>query len=1155
MKKRVMAMIVSIMLCALFFSMHYFIEAKQEHILILEAAPFQDMIVKIADEKHWYKTNEQGKVELFVAMDEKQVEVALVEDSMTYQVLPLRKEATTTYCYQAYKWQLKEETSLEITDVILEQNEFNHQFIATVILKQSEKDVLYALDAGAFQSSNQFLIRENGQHQVRVKDVDGKISKPFLFHVDTIKPLHSGIASITLLTSSNNDEKAFYTKNDMHLKITFQEDVNMIHSLHITSDVFTIENGDWYKSMQPFEKEMDVIVHVNKEKAGQQGHLYYEINEQMNRPSEKILIHNTNSNLVSSTGLIVYDAVLPTIEYEFEKAVYEDDLPWYTQLHDIKLNMNDEQSGLDKIIIYDKEDQVLMEKSFYNEKQATMLLPKEQIEKALHNGKVEMKIKVMDQAHNVKERLLTFGYDQQAPEITAFEIDQEKVNVSNELRIHHFKEAIKDVYVHIDDGKNSSKVTYLQYYLQALDGTKSEPKKVVVKKQNRVKIDVPKDFDGYLYAKAIDPCHLEEEIAYVHSEGIKTITQAEFEKEANLTFQYPQTPYEDDEHHPIYTMQPTIKVNLSNVEAGIKQVYYEVRKDNHEPMTKTMHFDSFKTNETFVLNDFQEDAAYEIYVIVRDSLGHEQIKTFIFLKDSEKPKVTYAFLDEGQTYHNDKRYVALNLEDLKVDLKHSEFYILKNDKEVKKEDYLYKITKTKQGYKVLLSFLEDGAYDVKMSVMDYAKQQTSIEVEPFVIDRIAPNLLTPKIKTYYANEVNFPLRIQEANFDNERIQVYVNKQKQDVVFQKMGDFYEGYVKISKDGIYDLEVTGYDLAGNELKKARFHFIVDTKKPRIELDEVKMCFTKDSRFTITVKDAYLKDSKAYVRARKQHQIMVLEKQNVWQGVSYTFENREYEQANDDCYEVIIEAQDHAGNKVMKRKTFYINRFGSFYQMPQLKDYNQQMQPLIIKEYNPTPLVDYALYIKKNGELYKVDTDDFRVYKQHQAMYTYDYVLSANLFKEDGVYDIFVYSKDLGNHKNANRLYEDGLHFCVDNQKPIIEGMNIASNTRYDEEKRYFHFFIQDQQPLKEVAIYVNHQKQAYQKEQQLYSIVLHEHKHPYDIVIEASDVAGNKRVKKYEKVSVNRRVKKDEKLTFHPALLLVIILLMSCYGGYKKVKKEL
>lgn len=378
---------------------------------------------------------------------------------------------------------------------------------------------------------------------------------------------------------------------------------------------------------------------------------------------------------------------------------------------------------------------------------------------------------------------------------------------------------------------------------------------------------------------------------------------------------------------------------------------------------------------------------------------------------------------------------------------------------------------------------------------DRAGRSTSFkDSRRIVVDSIAPtatitfnnSVYMENNVAYYAGNVEATVRITEANFTPEDVEVTVyrngtDSQKMSVAWaDESVDGHIGRFVLQEDGDYVVQIDYKDRSNNEMQTYRSHQLtIDTRRPEITVAGVtNRSANKEETigFVLTVQDenlnaaSFLPVLTAEVRSADGSfkQVDMSEMGSV--GVTMEGKKCTYTVSNleaDGIYSLRCSVKDMAGNEsedIFTKETgqeaaeimFSVNRQGSTYRVDQntvrlLGKYVQSADDIVVTEINTNALSDIKITLFKNDKT--IILEEGKNYHLDVAggageWYTYSYTIYQNNFEDDGVYRIVVYSEDEAGNAAENTLdvKELEIAFAVDKTNPNVVVANLESNAVY-------------------------------------------------------------------------------------------------------------
>lgn len=379
------------------------------------------------------------------------------------------------------------------------------------------------------------------------------------------------------------------------------------------------------------------------------------------------------------------------------------------------------------------------------------------------------------------------------------------------------------------------------------------------------------------------------------------------------------------------------------------------------------------------------------------------------------------------------------------------------------------------------------------------KYGESVAPNAFVLDKTAPTISVSYDNNSAANGKFFnahrtaTIVVKEHNFDVNRVVINgtaslngVAKAFPAAAWTSDGDIHTAIISYNEDADYTFSISMDDMAGNAITDASVsygtsvaakEFTVDTEiaKPVISNPTNGKPYQQEVPVSISSTDVNLEncvatllktgrekdenDSWKWVKDFRVDNVINLS--NDGQTSSFSINDLfEHERLNDGIYTLKIDVADKAGNTQSETVTFTVNRFGSVY------DYNQYTTEtlngkyvqaitdnIVITEYNPSPLSENAVIsLTRDGAPVEIGDSNLMitpVYTESAAgasgWYEYKYEISKNVFSTvdaqgnmkylDGIYKLYVASKDIANNDSENISAGADMSFSLDSTAPMI------------------------------------------------------------------------------------------------------------------------
>lgn len=555
-----------------------------------------------------------------------------------------------------------------------------------------------------------------------------------------------------------------------------------------------------------------------------------------------------------------------------------------------------------------------------------------------------------------------------------------------------------------------------------------------------------------------------------------------------------------------------ISSGLASVKIYINDKEYQTKIYNSKEAVK----DTFKVNiDNQWINDVINNAGtYTIKVVITDNAGNESVYNKTLHIDTVSPVISdLAGVVDG----------SINTGTVTVDVEVSE----KHYKEAGNKTVIT-VTKTLDGQTVTYeaepftltgqttekpyTFTEDGFYTVVVTTEDAAGNQAVSKSISFRIDNTAPlaDITGVTENSFYQDKADVTIDVIESYYEDMDVVVDISIEL-DGELRRIGNvLFDGTQKDSsltqtftEEGKYTIKVDAVDAAGNVALTKTVMFTVDTSAPAINISGVKdgTAYKGDIIPVININDNYYKNytislvktgvyfNEDLSNVNSMSDIDVTETfmsslTDVKNGAEGTFDTFEKVQSNDGIYTLIVTATDYAGRVSRETVHFTVNRFGSVYTFDDnLKNIINTVKTTVdtdlkITEYNADKLVADSVNIRitRDGspleevivEKSSVGTDNVT---GESGWYQYEYVISKENFKLDGVYVITVSSADEAGNNSENITYDElSIRFSVDTTKPEVIKINGLSDSVYKVDKQVVDYEIFDAVGIKEVKVYL-------------------------------------------------------------------------------------
>lgn len=471
-------------------------------------------------------------------------------------------------------------------------------------------------------------------------------------------------------------------------------------------------------------------------------------------------------------------------------------------------------------------------------------------------------------------------------------------------------------------------------------------------------------------------------------------------------------------------------------------------------------------------------------------------------------------------------------------------------------------------------FATDGDYAFSVSAIDLADNETvdsnvsyvNGEDEDirtisnaFTVDKTLPIISvsydnnTAQNGKYFAKARIATIVIKEHNFDVERVDfsaltASLDKSeiaKPEIKWEHNGNTHTATISFAVDGDYTFNVKMTDKAANESKDADYgnsvagkEFVVDLTAPKLDITGVadKSANNGEVAPVITYSDVnFNKDAVSIVLSGINNGKVDYNGtySDAEHGQTYTYANFEKVQKVDDIYTLTAKLTDMAGNETEKTITFSANRFGSVYDLTNVKDiiskYLQNEKDIVFTETNVDSLEREGIKIKltKNGtptDLVEGTDYTVDVTGGNGQWSVYKYTVNKKLFADDGRYSISIYSKDAAGNINENidETKKAEISFGIDKTNPVIVPIDFESGKQYAVDVKDVVIEIKDNLVLENVKIYLNGEEIEYTVDGESYKFSIPKSNSKQDVKIVTTDAAGNEEIVEVNDFLVNTNI---------------------------------
>ncbi len=270
--------------------------------------------------------------------------------------------------------------------------------------------------------------------------------------------------------------------------------------------------------------------------------------------------------------------------------------------------------------------------------------------------------------------------------------------------------------------------------------------------------------------------------------------------------------------------------------------------------------------------------------------------------------------------------------------------------------------------------------------------------------------------------------------------------------------------IQEEGVWQVYVRTEDQVGNLRFSKSEPICVDRTPPEIRIEGV-LDQTANSGgvpIRISCQDPYYRQGSLEIVFQGANSGQVPQQKKTEEsveGASVEYFDFPEDKTYDDAYRLRVQAQDLAGNTTVRTLEFSVNRFGSVYDLSeQTKQtleqyYLTEPSEIVFLETNIDYVGESEIFCRKNGELKQLKRGtDYQVTMQgsRDSWKQYQYTISAAYFKEEGVYELLLSSRDQAENESDTGLQGKRVTFVLDWTEPGCLVTGISEGETYEAER---------------------------------------------------------------------------------------------------------
>lgn len=737
----------------------------------------------------------------------------------------------------------------------------------------------------------------------------------------------------------------------------------------------------------------------------------------------------------------------------------------------------------------------------------------------------------------------------------------------------YFKENTKVTISSKDDAPTAG-IKGITYYTVDKDTGKSEETFKAVNADGTIEFTIKKDFKGQIYAKSTDNVdNIQDEFVNPNSAIVEK--EEKHNEEEHIDFAKNNTSFATRSGSELYATDVPVTITITDTYSGIREIEWEVvapyDTENNQSGKVTVNNDKSiaegsdpdwkqtkseanlvtEMEKTITVNNNSNDIVVKVKMM--DRAGNTSEKKITFSIDKTKPviEVTYDNNVPDDTYkdiYKENRTATIKVTERNFDSKDIVYQITNTDgviptlsdwKETENPENPDETYNT-----ATVVYATDGDYTFDISYVDLAKNVADeFAQHAFTIDKTMPTVTVTYDNNsalngnYYKADRTATITIVEHNFDSARVNVIGTATDNGTnlgfpvtsSWTDNGDTHAATINYSFDSKFTFDIEFSDMAGNPIADyTAEEFFVDKTAPTLEISGVKdksanngtvapiVTYT-DTNFN---KDAVTIELNGVNNGKVNYTASTKDIDN---GQEYAYADFDKVQEVDDIYTLSATLTDKAGNETKKEIMFSANRFGSVYTFDTyLKNiegkYTNAEQNVVFTETNVDTLDHESILLK----LFKDGTPtDLKEGQDYTVTHTggdgkwsqYEYVVSKELFANDGKYRMTVYSKDRAGNVNENieESKKAEISFGIDKTKPVIVPIDFESGKQYPVEVKTVKAEIKDNLVLENVKIYLGEEKAEneikYTVDGETYTFDIPQSNEKQTVLFVATDAASN------------------------------------------------
>ena len=656
-----------------------------------------------------------------------------------------------------------------------------------------------------------------------------------------------------------------------------------------------------------------------------------------------------------------------------------------------------------------------------------------------------------------------------------------------------------------------------------------------------------------VYEKIVDRAG---NVTYINSREGVVVDKTDADPEITITMA--------DPAHGIYNSNVPFRISVTDptsggTYAGLKEVYYEVRKDgsatqsgnyNSELTDPTQRRKSITKNEV-VNARINNSNTVQIWVKAVDWAGNESEVTKDIKIDITDPtiSVTYDLNSPlNDRYYNATRTATVVVTERNFDESSVRFDITNTDgTQPSISGWSHSAdsgVSDSATHTCRVTFSADGDYTFTLNTTDLAGNDSSYtQVDEFTIDQTDPVIQVSydnnndETAGYFNENRTATITVTEHNFNASEVNAMITARLQGSGvsapgvggWSTRGDVHTASVTFSEDADYTFDIEYTDLAGNAAAEyTEDSFTVDKTAPEIEFFDIEDKSANKGTVAPGVRYSDVNYTEAGVDitiegAKDEHSVTALdgERSGIPNGESIKMADFAHTEDNDDVYTMRAVIRDKAGNETEESIIFSVNRFGSTYEFsPETKAflekfYTDDPQNIVVTERNVDTLVFNGISYGRDGQQTELtEGEDYTVKASGSEVSWKEYVydISSDNFQEEGRYNVTIDSEDRAENMMNNKVKGLDIEFVVDKTAPTVVVTGIEEDS-YRADTRDMTINVADNTAVATVEVLIDgavveeYTQEQIEKVNGALTYTIGNSNNSQDIRVVAVDLAGN------------------------------------------------